>query len=132
MQHLRRWSMFRRDSIAPHLRSSPRKRGPRATRQAESLSLDSRLRGNERKILWWMSCSASGAPAGKFGFGGLALGKDALDAGEVIVHGAARRRGVVRRDGLIDGAVLGDGLVALLRGAARGDQPGDRAHALEH
>src|SRR5438045_1654167 len=112
---------LRRCSIAPHLRSSPRKRGPRATGQAVFLSLDSRFRGNERKILWWISCGASGAFAGKFGFGGFALGKDALDTGKVAVHGGARRRGIMRRDGPIDGAVLGDGLVALLRRAARGD-----------
>jgi hypothetical protein len=102
---------------APVRRSSKSeggKRGPRATRQAVFLTLDSRFRGNERKMFWWTSCRTSSTFSGKFGFGGLALGKDTLDAGEVIVHGAARGCRIVRRDGLIDGAVLGDGLVALL------------------
>ncbi len=58
--------------------------------------------------------------------------KDALDAFKVAVHCGARGLRVTSRDRSIDIPMLEISLVALMRAAARRDQAGDRAHALEH
>ena len=100
--------------------------------------------GNSRSA--WISGAVSGAArcglfmrrlrlslaADQLLLGGVAADQDRLDADEMRVHRGARRGRIVRRDGAIDRLVLGDGGVALLRAAARDDQAGDRAHALEH